>query len=171
MAAKYLSAVASVLLLIPVAPAIVAGGKEPEDLARDAALRFARAFNERSVDGMIDAAAIPFLYLPKGTPMGSNFAPSPVVRTEKELHARLQEKVAGSLPTHIDRVVKYQDYRGKLLVVGDDLKALDEVAGKGAWVVFVTKKGQTGVVPIVVKVEERQARVVGFLGTWLENGE
>jgi hypothetical protein len=168
MDARYLSAIASVLLLIPVAPAMVADAQEPEDLARNAALRFARAFNERSVDGMMDAAAIPFFYLPKGTPMGSNFAPSPVVKTEKELRAKLKEKVAGSLPTHIDRVVKYQDHRNKLLVGVDELKALDEVAAKGAWVVFVTKKGETGVVPIVVEVGDRQARVVGFLGTWLE---
>jgi hypothetical protein len=118
---------------------------------------------------MMDVAAIPFFYLSKGTPMGSNFAPSPVVKTEKELRAKLKQKLAGSLPSNIDRVVKYKDQRDKLLVVGDDLKTLDTVAGKAAWVVFVTKKGKTGVVPIVVKVEEQQARVVGFLGTWLEN--
>jgi hypothetical protein len=145
-----------------------AAAKKPEDLAKDAAVRFAKAFDERSVDGMMGAAGLPFYYQPKGTPMGSNFAPSPVVKTEKELRAKFKEKVAGSLPRDIDRVVRYKNYRNKLLVGPDDLKALDEVAGNDAWVVFVTKKGETGVVPVVVKVEEGQARVVGLLGTWTE---
>jgi hypothetical protein len=171
MVIKCLFAVAPVLLLISVAPAIAGDATKPEDLATGAALRFAKAFNERSADGMMDAAGVPFFYLPKGTPMGSNFAPSPVVKTEKELRAKLTAKVAGGLPTDIDRVVRYKDHRDKLLVGGDDLKALDEVVEKGAWVVFVTKKGKTGVVPIVVKVEEGQARVVGLLGTWLGKDE
>src|SRR5262245_25034328 len=99
-------AVTSVLLLILVAHAIAADAKKPEELAKDAALRFAKAFNDRSVDGMMDVAGVPFFYRPKGTPMGSTFAPSPVVKTAKELRAKLQEKIAGSLPTDTDRVVK-----------------------------------------------------------------
>lgn len=146
----------------------MADATEPEDLAKDAALRFAKEFNEHSVDGMMKVAGVPFFYQPNGTPMGSNFAPSPVVKTEKELRAKLKEKLVGTLPPDIDRVVRYKEQRNKLLVGGDDLKALDEVAGKDAWVVFVTRKGKTGVVPIVVKVEERKAKVVGFLWTWSE---
>jgi hypothetical protein len=171
MATRCLFAIASVLLVILVSPAITADEKKLEELANDAALRFAKAFNERSVDGMMDVVGVPFFYRPKGTPMGSTFAPSPVVKTEKELRAKLKDKVAGNLPTDIDRVVKYKDHRNKLLVGGDDLKALDEVAGKDAWIVFVTKVGHKGVIPIVVKVEGQVVKVIGLLGTWPEKGE
>jgi hypothetical protein len=98
-------AVAAGLLLIPVAPGSARDAKKPEEQAKDVALRFARAFNEHSVDGMIKVAGVPFFYQPRGTPMGSNFGPSPVVKTETELRAKLMEKLPGTLPADIDRVV------------------------------------------------------------------
>jgi len=85
---------------------------------------------------------------------------------EADLHAKLKERLPGTLPPDIDRVVSYKDQRNKLLIGRDDLTALDKVAGTNAWVVFVTEKGTPGVVPIIVKVAEGQARVVSFLWTW-----
>lgn len=158
--------VAAGLLLVPFAPGSARDATKPEDQAKDAAIQFATAFNDRSVDGMMKVAGVPFFYQPRGTPMGSNFAPSPVVKTEADLRAKLKEKLPGTLPTDIDRVVSYKDQRTKLLVGGDDLKALDQVAGTNGWVVMVTEKGTPGVVPIIVAVEDGRARVVSFLWTW-----
>jgi hypothetical protein len=150
----------------------VGEAKMPEELAKDAALRFAKAFNEHSVEGMVRVTGFPFHFRPNGAPMGSRMEdPGPMVKTEKELRERLQQKVYGTLPGDIDRIVKYTDHRNKLLVSNDDLKVLDEVAGEGSLIVFLTKKGKNGAVPLVVKVEKEQAKVVGFVMTWSEKDD
>jgi RNA polymerase sigma factor (sigma-70 family) len=158
----------------PPLPKGAAEAQTPEELAKHAALRFAKAFREHSVDGMIKEAGLPFHFRPNGAPMGSTFGdPGPLVKTQMELRQKLKGKVHGTLPDDIDRIVEYMDYRNKnnWFVSGDDLKVLDEVAGKGSLVVFLTKKGKNGSVPLVVKVEKDRAKVVGFVMTWSEKDE
>jgi hypothetical protein len=159
-------------LLIVSAPARSADAKKAETLARDTAVRFARAFQQHAMDDMVQDAGLPFFYRPGGVPFGSvQVIPSPLSRSDKELRSRLKQKVPGTLPTDVERVGKYADYRNKLLVSDFDRKDLDTAAGKDAWVVSLTRKGKVGVCPVIVKVEKGKAKVVGLVWLWSEKDD
>jgi hypothetical protein len=133
-------------------------------LAEDAARQFARAFNERSVKRMAELAGLPF-FVPPRPSVPTNFGtPSPEVKTEKELRAKLKE-FAGMLPARVQTVVSYARQGQKLLVGGEDRKALDDVMGKDGLIVYLEAPGETGVFPVFVRVTGDRARVLGFLWT------
>jgi hypothetical protein len=144
---------------------LAADGPKSEELARAAALDFARAFNARSVDQMMKVSAVPFL---AGRQIlgPTSFGPAnPLLKTEKDLRAKLGAKVAGTLPGEIEQVVKYAAHRKQLLVSADEANALDEAVGKDGLIVYLRQQGEKGVYPIFVRVDGGQAKVVGYLWT------
>jgi len=96
--ARCLLLVSVVVVVPPASAGKAASGPKPEELARAVALDFARAFNVRSVDQMMKVSAIPFL--PGRQIVGpTSFGPEKLLlRIEKELRAKLAEKVRGTLP-------------------------------------------------------------------------
>jgi hypothetical protein len=140
-------------------------GPKAEELARAAALDFAKAFNARTVDQMMKVSALPFL--PGRQIVGpTGFGPaSPLVRTGKDLRAKLGAKVDGTLPGEVEQVAKYAAHRKQLLVSADEAKALDEAVGNDGVIMYLRQKGEKGVYPIFVRVAAGQAKVVGYLWT------
>jgi hypothetical protein len=156
------------MVILVVAPNGRAGKEDsakPEELARAAALDFAKAFNARSADPMMKVSAVPFL-LGRQTVGPTNFGPENLlIKTEKELRAKLGGKVRGTLPGEVQQIVKYAAHRGQLLVSADEARALDEAVGKDGLIVYLREKGEEGVFPVFVRVDRGQARVVGYLWT------
>jgi hypothetical protein len=141
---------------------------KPEELAEAGALDFAKAFNARSVDQMMKVSAVPFFRGPQPAAPQTFGPEGPLFKTEKELRAKLGEKVRGDLPEKVQQVVKYAAHRNQLLVSSDQVRFLDEALGTDGLIVYLHAKGDKGVCPVFVRFEKKQAKVVGYLWTRLD---
>ncbi|MCI0638662.1 MAG: hypothetical protein L0Y72_19720 [Gemmataceae bacterium] len=138
----------------------------PYKQAKVAALRFANALNERAADDLIPLAKTPFVDGHRYSFGRGKTAVAVTLTTEKDLRD-LVAKVEGKLPLEVAETIRYGDR--ELLYHPNARTALTKTLDRHDYVVFLRHKEEWPRYPVFVRVNAGQAKVVGWLGTRLDD--
>ncbi|MCI0700885.1 MAG: hypothetical protein L0241_07365, partial [Planctomycetia bacterium] len=123
----------------------------------EAALAFLKAVKAKDVDAVMKVSAAPFVRYAEGA--------VEVLKDEAALKAWVKEKIGeikntDKIPTTIDKITPFAEIKDKIKDA-NDRKKIEEVVGKDGFVAFITS-GDEKMIPILVRVKDGQAKIVGL---------
>jgi hypothetical protein len=143
-------------LLVAFAATPTLAADKNEDKAKETAVAFLKAVKAKDIDAILKVSAAPFAYRD-----GDNVA---VLKDTDALRKWLKEKLdelkePDKVPTEIAEVHAFADIKEKIKDE-EQRKKLEEVVGKDGFVATVKADGK--VIPILVRIKDGKATVVGL---------
>ena len=146
----------AVALLVAFAASSVSAADKNEEKAKDAVVAFLKAVKAKDADAVMKVSAAPFAYKD-----GEDVAVlKDTDALKKWVKERLEElKDTDKVPTEISEFHTYAEIKEKIKNE-EHRKKIEEVLGKDGYVAVIMADGK--MVPILVRIKDGKAAVVGF---------
>jgi|GEM_PF-2985706 len=146
----------AVALLVAFVPELGIAADKNEEKAKETAVAFLKAVKAKDADAVVKLSAAPFAHREGGD--------ISVLKDEDSLKKWVKERLedlkdADKVPTEIEKMVPFADFKDKI-PDENDRKKVEEIVGKDGFVAMISFNG-TDVV-MLIRIKDDKAKVVGI---------